>query len=167
MPLIDKPLFVHLFKRPKLAFDIVVVIGDIWVLHIDKIAKALGYVFPNLFILPNAGLAILDKLFNAILFNVLLTVKAFGFFNLNLNRQTMRVPPGLARNKIPLHGFKARDNVFHRAGKRVADMRFAIRCWRPLIERKHLAAAIFVHRLLKNLILFPKAHNFKFARNKI
>ena len=115
MSLIEQPLFVDLFERPPFGLDIIVVIGDVRVIHIDPVSDAVRHLLPFALVFPNRLLALTDKRLDTVLLDILLSVHAQRLFHFKLDGQPVRIPTGFPQYMPALHGLIARDNVLHDA----------------------------------------------------
>ena len=165
--LVKQTLFVDLFERPPFGLDVVVLIGDVGVVHIRPVAHAVAHLLPLGLIFPDGLLALLDERLHAVLFDLFLAVKAEEFFHLKLHRQAMGIPARLAQHVVALHGAVTGDDVLDGAGEDVADVRLAVCGRRPVKERVGLSAAAKLHALFKDLVFFPERERFLFAFHKV
>ena len=154
--LVDKPLVEHGFEHPPHRFDIVVVVSDIGVVHIHPIAHALGHTLPFVLVFPHAFLALFDKRFHAVLFNILLAVHAQLFFHLQLHGQTVRVPAGFAQNVIPLHRLVTGDNILHDARENMPYVRLSVCRGRSVVKGKGRFSFVFLHAFFEYVAFFPE-----------
>ena len=111
VPLVQKALFPDLFERPPHRLDILVVVGDVRVVHIRPIADALRHFFPFALVFPNAFLALFDERLDAVLFDVLLAVHAEELFHLQLDGQAVRIPARLSEDVLALRGRRRRRTL--------------------------------------------------------
>ena len=167
VPAVQEALVGDLPEAPPHGFYIVVMVGDIGILHVQPVGHLLGHVLPLAQILPNALFAGLNKGLHAIGLYPLLAFQAQALFNLQLNRQAMGIPAGHAQHILALHGVEARDQVLHGPGQDVADMRLAVGCGRPVIKGKALLALMLGEALLDDAFFLPESGHFLFAAQKI
>ena len=167
MSLIKQTLIVDLLHRPPFAFDVIVMVGDVGMLHVAPVADGVAHLFPFVQVFPDGLLAGLDERLDAVLLDLLLAVEAELLFNLQLDRQAVGIPAGLTQDGIALHRAIARDEVFHRAGQDMADMRLAVRGRRAVIERIVRAPVAQRQGFLKNIVLLPESEHFFFAPEEV
>lgn len=129
--LIEQAALKDLLERPPLGFDIGVVVGDVRIVHVGPEADGVREILPHLLVFPHALLALFQKRFDTVLFDLFLAADAELFFHLDFHGQAVRIPARLTRDVISLHGAIARDEVFYNAGDHMPDMRFAVRGRRP------------------------------------
>ena len=139
MTLVQKALIGNLLDGPPDGFDIVIVVGDIRVVHIAPISDRIAHFMPLRRIFPDGFLAFFVEGFHAVPFDVLFAVQFQQLFNFQLNRQAMRIPAGFAENMVPFHRFIARDDILDRARQNMADVRLAVCRRRPIIEGEIIA----------------------------
>ena len=164
--LVEQAAVVNLLERPPLGLDEGVFIGDIGVLHVRPKADGLREILPHALVLPDALLAVLDERLKPIGLNLILAVDAEHLLDLELDRQTVRVPARLAGDIVALHGLVARDHIFDDAREDMPDMRLAVCRRGAVIKGEGLAACAVLLALLKNVILLPKAPHILLAADK-
>ena len=167
VPLVQESLFPDLFQRPPDRFDIVVVIGDVRVLHIRPVADPFGHLFPLALVLPHALLALLDEGLDAVLFDILLAVHAQRLFHFQLDGQAVRIPARLAQDVAALHGLVAGDDVLHDAGEDMPDVRLAVGRRGAVVKGKFLSALALFDALFKDALLFPELDDFFLSADEI
>ena len=168
MSLINKPFLIHFFERPEYAFNIRILISDIRVVHIHPVSYLASKVFPHRLIFPNRLTTKVNKLLNAIIFNIFFAVETKFFFHLNLDRKAVCIPTCLTKDVISLHCLEAWNNIFHCTSKHMTNMRFAICSWRSIMQNKTFVRIfILMKSLFDNAVLFPKGKYFFFIFQKI
>ena len=165
--LVEQALLVDGLERPPLGLDIVVVVGDVRVLHIRPVAHAVGHVLPLALVFPDGFFALLDERLDAVFLDLLLAVEPQQLFHLQLDRQAMRVPARLAQHIVALHRAVARDDVLDAAGEDMADMRLAVRRRRAVVERIGGRALAQLDALFKHPVFLPECQHFLFARQEV
>ena len=165
--LVQKPPLVDALQRPPFAFDIVVVIGDIGVLHIRPEAHGTGKLLPHPLVLPDAFLAVLYKGLQAVFLNLILAVQAQLFFHFQLHRQAVGIPTGLAGHHIALHGAVARDHILDDAGQHVPDMGLAVGGRGTVVKDIGRPLAAGFDAFLKDMLLLPEGLDLLFLLHKI
>ena len=167
MALIEKALFVDRLQRPPLGLDIIVLIGDVRIVHVAPKADAIAHLTPLRLVLPDGLLAGLDERLHAVRLDLLLAVQAELFFDLELHGKTVRVPARLTQNVVALHRLIARDQVLDAAGEHMPDVRLAVCRGRTVKERKGRLALAPFHALFKDAVFLPKCQCFLLAGNKV
>ena len=164
---VEQTLFVDLLEAPPLGLDIIILIGDVGIFHISPEANAVGHLLPLVLVLPDALLALLDEGFDAVSFDLGLAVQTEDLFDLQLNRQAMGIPAGLAQHVLALHGLEARNQVLDGAGLDMADVGTAVRRGRAIKESEALSAVTMVEALLDDVVLLPELQHRFFAFHKV
>ena len=165
--LVEQALLVDLLEGPPLGLDVVVVVGDVRVFHVRPVADALGHLLPLGLVLPDGLLALLDKRLDAVLLDLRLAVQAEHLLDLQLDRQAVGIPAGLAQHVVALHGAVARDDVLDRAGLHVADVRLAVGRGRAVKEGERGRALAQRHALLENVVFPPEFDDLFLAGDKV
>ena len=165
--LVQKPHVGNLLQAPPYALDVFVVIGDVGVFHVRPVADAVGHALPFTLIFPYGFLALFDERLDAVLLDLLLAVQTQQFFHLQLYRQTVGIPAGLAQHLHALHRAVAREQILEHARFDVADVRLAVGRGRAVVEREYIRAFALIDGFLEDVILFPEVQNFFFARQKV
>ena len=165
--LVQKSPLVDALQRPPFAFDIVVVIGDIGVLHIRPEAHGTGKLLPHPLVLPDAFLAVLYKGLQAVFLDLILAVQAQLFFHFQLHRQAVGIPTGLAGHHIALHGAVARDHILDDAGQHVPDMGLAVGGRGTVVKDIGRPLAAGFDAFLKDMLLLPEGLDLLFLLHKI
>ena len=136
-------------------------------LHIGPEAHILGEILPQPLIFPHAFLALFDKGSNAIGLNLVLAVDVQQLFHLQLHRQAVGIPAGLAGDHLTLHCVEPGEQVLKGAGLQVADMRLAVGGGRAVVENIFRVAFALLHAFFKDVIFFPKLFRFLLSLHKI
>ena len=167
MPLVQEPLLPNFFERPPDRLDILVVVGDVRVLHVRPVADALGHFLPFALVFPDAFLALFDERLDAVLFDVLLAVHAEELFHLQLDGQAVRIPTRLSEDVFALHRLIAGDDVLHHAREDMPDMRLAVRRRGAVVEGELLPSLVFFDAVFKDAVLVPEIDDFLLAADEI
>ncbi len=167
MSFVQKSFVSNLFYCPPNRLNIVVIVSDIRVIHINPVANTTGHFFPFTLIFPNTFLTFFDKRLNSVVFNFLFAVNAKHFFNFKLNRQAVSIPACFTQNFKAFHCFIAWNNVLHNPCQNMPDVRLTIGSRWTIKEGKIRFTIIFIHTFFKNFILIPKIDNLLFTRTKI
>ena len=165
--LVKQTLVRNLLERPPHRFDVVVVVGDVGVLHVRPVTDSVGHDLPLVLILPHRLLALFDEGFDAVFFDFLFAVDAELLLDLELNGQTVSVPTGLAQDKIALHCLVTGYDVLHDAGEDVPDVRLAVGGRRSVVKIEALPAPVFLDALFENLVFFPERQHLFFALDEV
>ena len=167
VPLVEQTLFVDLLEAPPLGFDVVILVGDIRVLHIRPITDALAHLLPLGLVFPDGLLALLDERLDAVFLDLRLAVQAEHLLDLQLHRQAVGIPAGLAQHVVALHRAIARDDILDRARLHMADVRLAVGGRRAVEERKGGRALAQLHRFLKNVFVAPEFDDLFLALSEV
>ena len=165
--LVDHALVGDLLQAPPHGLDIIIVIGDVGMLHIHPEAHALGHILPQMQVFPHAFLAFLDEGLDAVLLDLGLAIQAQLLFHFQLHRQAMGIPAGNAQHVFALHGLITGDQILDGAGQHVADMGLAVGGRRAVKEGKVLPAVPQMEALFLNAVLLPEGEHFLFAGGEI
>ena len=167
MTLIEQTLFVDLLQAPPFGFDIVILVGDVRMLHVSPVADALAHLFPLGLILPDRLFAFLDERFDAVFLNLRLAVQTQHLLDFQLDRQTMGIPARLAQHIVTLHRAIARDDVLDRTRFHVSDMRLAVRGGRSVKERERRRTLAELDRLFENILVAPEFDDLFLALSEV
>ena len=165
--LVEKALFVYGLQRPPLRLYIVVVIGDVWVIHIRPEAHAVGHYLPLALVLPYGFLALLDEGDNAVLLYLLFSVEAQLFFHLQLNGKAVGIPPGLTQHVVTPHGLVAGDYILHGTGQYMAYVGLAVGGRRAVKEGVGGGALPKLDALFEYLVILPEFQRLLLAFHEI
>ena len=144
-----------------------IVIGNIGVIHVHPEADRAGEILPHALVLPDAFLTFIDERLQAVGFNLIFAVDVQQFFHFQLHRQAMRIPAGLARHLLALHGLVAGQQIFDDAGQHMADVRLAVRRRRAIIKNIRRSLAAGFHAFFKYMLLLPILLHFFFTVHKM
>ncbi len=165
--LVQKALFVDGLQRPPLGLDIVVIIGDVGVIHVCPEAHAVGHDLPLALVLPYGFLALLNEGNNAVLLYLLLSVKAQLFFDLQLNGKAVGIPAGLTQHVVTPHGLVTGDYILHGAGQYVADVGLAVGSGRAVKEGVGGGALSELDALFEYPVILPEFQRLLLALHEI
>ena len=105
----------------------------------DPEAEPFGQFFPLAHVAENALDALVDERLDAECLDFLLGVDAQLLADLDLDRQAVRVPAGLALAEVSAHGLVTGEQVLDRAGEAVAGVRQAVGGRRAFVEDERRA----------------------------
>ncbi len=165
--LIKKPLLPDLLQCPPLGLNIVIIIGDIGVLHVGPEANLIGELLPHPLVFPHGLLALLDEGFDPVLLDLILSLDSDLLLDLELDRQTVGVPSGLSGHLLTLHGVVAGDHVLDDTCLDVADVGLAVGSRRSIIEHVNRMTFILLDTLLKDPVVVPELDGVLFPLNEI
>jgi len=169
---VEQSLVIQLLQQPPQSLDIFVIVGDIGMVKVNKIAHLLGKLTPFgrklHHILPTAMVILLhgDIFFRCLVVYIFLRYPEI-LLHSKLHRQTVGIPTGLARHTKPLHGFQTADGVLDGTRNDVVNARTAVGGRRTFIKHKRFLRIALLHAALKDLLLFPKGQHFFFNFRKI
>ena len=132
--LVEQPLVEELFEQPPQRLDILVVVGDVGIVHVDPVAHAARQVLPHSRELHDrlaaGAVVLLDRYFRP---DILLR-DAELLLHAQLDGQAVGVPSRLAVYQIALLRLVAADDVLDRARHDVMDARQSVGRGRPLVK---------------------------------
>ncbi len=165
--LINQILVPDLPQGPPDRFDIVILIGDIGVVHIGPKTDPFRHLLPFTLIFPDRFFAFLDKGFHTKGLDLFLAIQTQPFFDFQFDRKPMGIPAGLAGDIVALHGPVAGDQVLDDPGQDMAGMGHAIGGGRTVIEGINGRSFPLLHGLAKDILLLPKLQDGFFSGDKI
>ena len=165
--LVEQILFPDLLQRPPLGFNIVVVIGNIGMIHIRPETDGAGEILPHALVFPDALFALGDEGINTVGLNLLLAVQAQKLLHFQLYRQTVGIPAGLAGHIVTLHAAVAGDHVLDDTGQHVTDVGLAVGGGRTVVECVTPAALAVLQRLFKDVVFVPEGKGFLLPADEI
>ena len=164
---IQQTLFVNFLQAPPLGLDIIVLVGDVGMLHVRPVADPVRHFFPFMLVFPDAFLALLDEGLDTVGLDLRLAVQTQLLFHFQLHGQAVGVPPGLAQHILALHGLEPGNQILDGPGLDMADMGAAVSRRRAVKERKAFRAVPAVEALFDDALFFPQAERFFFALHKL
>ena len=167
MALIQQALLVDGLEGPPLGLDVVIMVGDVGVLHVDPVTHLVGHFLPVVQVLPDRLLALADEGLDAILFDLRLAVQAEDLLDLQLNGQTMGIPAGLTQDVLSLHGVEAGEEILDDAGLDVADVGLAVGRGRAIVEGEGLAVLAVTKGTADHVVLLPQRGDLFLTRGEI
>ena len=138
--LVEQPLVEELLEQPPQRLDVLVVVGDVGIVHIDPVAHLARELLPHARELHHrlaAGAVVLldrDRLADILLRDAELLLHA------QLHGQPVGVPTRLAVHQVALLGLVAAEDVLDRAGHDVMDARLAVGRRGTLVEYERRTA---------------------------
>ena len=165
--LVEQAFFPDLLQAPPLGLDIVVLVGDVGVLHIRPEAHTIGHFLPLVLILPHALFALGDEGLDAVGLDLWLAVQAQQLFHLQLHGQAVRIPAGLAQDVLALHALEARNQVLDGARFDVADVRAAVGRGRAVEKGETLRAVAVMEAFFHDAFALPEVQHFLFALDEV
>ena len=165
--LVQKLLLEDLLQCPPLGLDVVIVVGNVRVLHIGPEADLVGEVLPHALILPDVFLTVVDKRRDTVVLDLILAVDADLLLDLELDRKTVGIPAGLTRYHRTLHRVESRNHILERARLDMADVRLTIRRRRAIVENVGWITLVLLDGLLEDMILSPELLDLALALYKV
>ena len=132
--LVEQPLVEELFEQPPQRLDILVVVGDVGIIHVDPVAHAARQVLPHSRELHDRLAAGAVVLLDRNLRPDILLRDAELLLHAQLDGQAVGVPSRLAVHQIALLRLVAADDVLDRARHDVMDARQSVGRGRPLVK---------------------------------
>ena len=169
---IQQTLVVKLLQQPPKRLNIFVVIGDIRMIQIHKIAHALSQFAPfsrefhHVFPTPAVIIFRRNIFVRSLVVNILLRDTQL-LLHTKLHRQTVCVPTGLALHLITLHRLITIKRVFNRARQHMVNARMTISRRRTFEEHKLRLPLTLCYRTQKNVILLPISQHILIGFHKI
>ena len=154
--LVEKPLLPDLLQRPPLRLDILIVIGNVRMLHIRPETNGSGEILPHALVFPDTLLTFINKWLQAVLLDLILAVQTQGPLHFQLHRQSVSIPAGLPWHLIALHGAVAGDHILDDTGQHMPDVGLAVGRRRAVVEHIDLIALTLLHTLLKDVVFLPE-----------
>ena len=167
MTQVEHALVINGLQAPPFTLDIVIMVGNIGVLHIHPVAYLIAHLFPLMEVLPHALLALADEGLNAVLLNLGLAVQTQQLFHFQLHRQAVSIPAGLSGDALALHGPEPGEQILNDPGFNVTDVRLAVGRRGAVKEGEVLAAAVpQLEGLADNVLILPLLGNFMLPLHK-
>ena len=165
--LVQKPLLRDLLQRPPLGLDVVVIVGDVRILHIRPEPDGIGEILPHSLIFPDTFLALFDERLHAVLLDLLLAIETKLLLDAQLDRKAVGVPASLSRHIFALHHVIARNHILDDARQDMTDVRLAVRRRRSVIKCVVWRALAGLQALSEDVILLPELVHLMFAVHKV
>ncbi len=142
-------------KRPPDRLDVGVVEGHIGVVEVDPEPDPLGQPVPLLDVLEDRLAAALVELGDPVFLDLLLGFDPELLFDLELDREPVAVPAGLARDPVAAHRAVAGVDVLEDAGEDVVGAGPAVGGRRALVEAPDLGSLAVGQRAVEDVALGP------------
>ena len=165
--LIQKILVPDLLQCPPFGLNIIIIIGNIGMIHVCPEADLTGELLPHSLIFPHRLLALFDKRLDAVCFNLILAFDSDFLFNFQLNRKAVRIPACLSRNLLSLHRMITGNHILNDTGLHMSDMRLAVCSRRSVIEHINGMSLILSNALVEDVIVLPELRRFLLTLNEI
>ena len=165
--LVEQALVPDLPQQPPDRLDVLVGERVVGVAEVDPEADALGEALPLLQVRGDALAAELVELGDAVVLDLLLAVDAEAALDLELDRQAVRVPAGLARHAVAAHRLVAREEVLEDARDDVVRAGAAVGRGRALVEHVHGGVVAPFEALLEDAVLFPEREDAGVERREV
>lgn len=104
--------------------------------------------------------ALLGELGDAVFLDVFLTLEIELLLDLDLDRQAMRVPPGLPLDEETPHRLVAADGVLHGARENVMRSRMTVRRGRTLEEDEPRGVRTLLRAPAEGVVTIPELEDF-------
>ena len=165
--LIQQALLMDLLQAPPFALDVVVVVGDVGMLHVRPVADLVAHLLPLMQVFPDALLAFGDEGLDAVFLDLGLAVQAQALLDLQLHRQAVGIPSGDAQGALPLHGLIPGEQILDDPGLDMPDVGLAVGRGRPVEEGKLGRAVPQVEGFADDVLLLPHLRHFLLPGHKI
>ena len=157
--LVDQVAVPQLAEAPPDALDVARVHGAVGVLGVEPEADPLGEPLPLVEVDHDRLAAPRVELGDAVGLDLRLARDAELALDLELDRQAMAVPPGLALHVAPAHGLEAREDVLEHARERVVGAGAPVGRGRPLVEHERRAAGAQRQAAREHVALAPEGEH--------
>ena len=157
--LVDQPVLPELLEDPPAALDVVVVVRDVRVLHVRPERDALRQLLEVAHVAVHALPALRVEAVDAVRLDLGLGVQPQLLLDLDLDRQTVRVPARLPGHAIAPHRLVAREQVLDDARHDVVHARTAVRRRRPFVEHEQVVLRPLLDAAPEDVVLPPELEN--------
>ena len=164
--LVDQPALPQLLEDPPAALDVVVVVGDVRVLHVRPEGDALGQFLEIADVAVDALAAFGVELGDAVGLDLGLGAEAELLLHLDLDGQAVGVPARLAGHAVAAHRLVAREQVLDDAGHDVVDAGPPVRRRRPLVEHEQVAFGALRDAAAEDVALAPEVEDAGLERGE-
>ena len=159
--------FPQLLENPPAALDVVVVVGDVGVVHVGPEGDALGQFLEVAHVAPHAFAALGVEGGDAVGLDVGLGAQAELLLHLDLDGQAVRVPAGLAGHAVAAHGLVAGEEVLEHARHDVVHAGAAVGRGRALVEDEEVVGGALLDAAAEDVALAPEAQDAGFEGGEI
>ncbi len=153
--LIEHVLIPELPEDPPDRLDVLVLEGDVRIVEIEPEAELARELVPLVEVGPHALAALLVERGDAVALDLILAVETELVLDLDLDRQAVRVPAGLADDAVAAHRPVAADEVLDRAREGVVHAGTAVRRRRPLVEDEGVVRGPLLDAPPEDAVRFP------------
>ncbi len=151
----QQALLPHLLQRPPDRLDVVVVEREVGLVSVDPEADPLRQRVPLVDVAQHRLAALGVELLHAVALDVRLRGEAELLLDLELDRQAVAVPAGLARDEVAAHRLVARKNVLENTRQDVVGPGPPVGRGRALVEDEAGRALAAAHRFVEHVALAP------------
>jgi hypothetical protein len=151
----QQALLPDLLERPPDRLDVGVVEREVGVAGVDPEADPLGQLVPLVDVAEHRLAALRVELGDPVALDVVLALDAELLLDLELDREPVAVPAGLAGNEVPLHGLVAGEDVLEDARQDVVRARPPVGGRRTLVEDEAGRPLAAADRLVEDVALAP------------
>ena len=152
---IDHILLEELVDDPPDRLNIIVVQGDVRVIHVRQIAGTFTHISPHIREGEYRFPALLIEFLDSVFLNVLLSAHAQVLLHLDLHRKSVGIPAGPGCDLEALHPLIAVDGILQCTGHHMVNARLAVRCRRSLEENELRSAFPCFRTFRQQIIVFP------------
>ena len=157
--LVDEPVVPELLEDPPAALDVVVVVGDVGVVHVGPEGDALGERLEVAHVAVDALAAPGVELVDAVGLDLGLGVQPQLLLDLDLDGQAVGVPAGLAGHAVAAHRLVAREQVLDDAGHDVVHTGTAVRRGRAFVEDEEVVLGTLLDAAPEDVVVAPEVEN--------
>ena len=156
-----------LLDQPPHGLDVAGLEGDVGIVEVDPVADAPGQLVPVLLIARDARAAGGVERSDAVLLDLLAPVQTEFLLDLDLDRQTVRVPTALALDAQALERLVAAEGVLDRAPEHVVDAGAAVGGWRSFVEGERGRTVALGDALGESVFALPHTEHVGFECGQI
>ncbi len=153
--LIEKALLVELFQQPPQTLDVLVVVGNIRMVHVHPVAHLLAQRPPFVGVHHHVlAAALVIFVHRDGLADVLLGDSQF-LLHAQFHRQSVGVPPRLAVHQVALHGLEPAERVLDGARQHMVDAGMSVGGWGSLEEHEGRTSLALLQTATEKVLPFP------------
>ena len=151
-PLVEQVLLPEVFQNRPDRFDIFVLERDVSCFQVNPITDTVGQSFPFLDVGKRRLAAQRIEFIDTVGIDILFDFESQLFLDLDLNRQSVGIPPAAAADMEALHGLIPREDVLEDPRQDMVHPGFAISGWRTFIKDILWAAFTLIHGLVEDVM---------------
>ena len=153
--LVEEVLLVELLEQPPQGLDKLIVVGDIWIVHIHPVTHTACEVLPDVGKLHHRLTALLVVLLDGDLLADILLSDAELLLYAQLHRQTVCIPTRLTVHEVALLRLETAEYILDGTRHNMVDTWSTVSRRRSLVEHKCRMALAGCYALVKGVVLGP------------